>query len=403
MRDYHNYLQPDVNYSTTIQNDVTEVARFGYTSTNARETGKRIVVDKLLNIKHQLEHDYHEKPEGNKKVYFADAVTSVIEGIIVERISNKNNMTEDDIYDILDSENAIEQLEDIFKDSTDQDKNVFALYKEILNNREEYFKQVFNDSRLGDIRFNKDDNFEDDDQAEEIATQTTQDDTGSDSSNTNDDNDGTERDNSINQLNNKDGQYKDFMTHVGMSVRSYLGSIRKCNTTKMIDDKYDFDTSNELGIAEAMDINQIITVLYSNIDFTNVSDMIKSIERIAKTIPGMEGLIQMSDYLKTNDDFAYEVYRTFAKIAISKLETIADNYTIKAILSNRRADKLTSLRFEYLNSVKSTSILLDDLSSKEIWESLNTAINDYQKILTLLMTLKTLKILMRKHKLLYIK
>lgn len=171
----------------------------------------------------------------------------------------------------------------------------------------------------------------------------------------------------------------------------------------MIDDKYDFDTSNELGIAEAMDINQIITVLYSNIDFTNVSDMIKSIEHIAKTIPGMEGLIQMSDYLKTNDDFAYEVYRTFAKIAISKLETIADNYTIKAILSNRRADKLTSLRFEYLNSVKSTSILLDDLSSKEIYESLNTAIGDYQKILTLLMTLKILKILMRKHKLLYIK
>lgn len=379
MRDYHNYLQPDINYSTTIQNDATEVARFGYTSTNARETGKRIVVDKLLNIKHQLEHDYHEKPEGNKKVYFADAVTSVIEGIIVERISSKNNMTEDDIYDILDSENAIEQLENIFKDSTDQDKNVFALYKEILNNREEYFKQVFNDSRLGDIRFDKDDNFEDDDQAEEIATQTTQDDTGSDSSNTNDDNDGTERDNSINQLNNKDGQYKDFMTHVGMSVRSYLGSLRKCNTTKMIDDKYDFDTSNELGIAEAMDINQIITVLYSNIDFTNVSDMIKSIEHIAKTIPGMEGLIQMSDYLKTNNDFAYEVYRTFAKIAISKLETIADTYTIKAILSNRRADKLTSLRFEYLNSVKSTSILLDDLSSKEIWESLNTAINDYQK------------------------
>ena len=133
MRDYHNYLQPDVNYSTTIQNDATEVARFGYTSTNARETGKRIIVDTLLNIKHQLEHDYHEKPEGNKKVYFADAVTSVIEGIIVERISNKNNMTEDDIYDILDSENAIEQLENIFKDSTDQDKNVFALYKEILN------------------------------------------------------------------------------------------------------------------------------------------------------------------------------------------------------------------------------------------------------------------------------
>lgn len=384
IRDYHNYLHPDVNYTATIQNDATNVAHFGYTSVTAREKGKQIVVDKLLNIKHQLEHDYHEKPEGSKKVYFADAATSVIENIVVERVMNKTNMSQDDVYDILDADNCFEQLDNILGTSTEQDKNVLALYKEMINNREEYFEQVFNDSRLGDIRFDRNDNFEDDNQAVEIAEQETDDDTDSESINTDEDTNGTERDNSINQLNNKDGQYNNFMTHVGMSVRSYIGSLRKCNTTKMINNDYDFDISNELGIAEAMDINEVMTVLYSNIDFTNVSDMIQSIEQIANTIPGMEGLIQMSDYLKTNEDFAYEVYRTFAKIAISKLETISDGNNIKSILSNRRADKLTSLRFEYFNSVKSTSILLDDLNSREIYNSLKKEINDYAQAIDIL-------------------
>ena len=108
--------------------------------------------------------------------------------------------------------------------------------------------------------------------------------------------------------------------------------------------------------------------------------MIASIREIAKNIPGFTAFHQMADYLEENGDFAYEIYRTFGKTVISKLETIMDGDKGKSRTSNRSADKLTSLRFEYLNSAKATSILLDDISSKNIYNELYQDIQSFKSL-----------------------
>ena len=72
---YYNENHPDINYSSRIQNDATNVGHFGYNSIASREFAKRVAANFMLDFYHQLAHDFHEKLEGSKKAYFANAVT----------------------------------------------------------------------------------------------------------------------------------------------------------------------------------------------------------------------------------------------------------------------------------------------------------------------------------------
>ena len=355
---YYNENYPDVNYSSRIQNDATNVGRFGYSSIESRKFCKRVAANFILDFNHQLAHDFHEKIEGSKKAYFADAVTGRMEEIIAERLSAITNMSEDDIYEIID-EGDITKLEELFGDNTSiQNKNLLAVYKEMIANREGFFTEVFRDSRLGDIRFESDDD-----------TPTNEDENKSQTD---------DKNNSIKELNEKLGDYNNFMTHVGMGIRSYLNSLKKLNSEISFDGHYDFDLNNDLGLPDTMNDDECCAVLYSDaIDYTNVETMKLGIRNVAKNIPGFAAFHQMADYLEENGDFAYEIYCTFAKLVMSKMETIMDGDKGKTRINNRNADRLTSLRFEYLNSAKATSILLDDISSKNIYNELYQDIQSF--------------------------
>ena len=376
---YYNENYPDINYSSRIQNDVINISTFGYSSIAAREFCKRVSANFMLDFYHQLTHDFHEKIKGSKKAYFADAVTERMEEIIAERLSAITNMSEDDIYEIID-EGDIAKLEELFGDNTSiQNKNLLAVYKEMIANREGFFTEVFRDSRLGDLRF------ESDDDMSETGTYESTDEQQEGDNNTPTDEDENksqtdDKNNSIKELNEKLGDYNNFMTHVDMSVRSYLNSLKKLNSEISVDGHYDFDLNNDLGIPDTMNADECCAVLYCYGNFTNVQSMIASIREIAKNIPGFTAFHQMADYLEENGDFAYEIYRTFGKIVISKLETVLDGNNAKSRISNRSADRLTCLRFEYLNSVKATSILLDDINSKSIYEELHKDIQSFKSI-----------------------
>lgn len=376
---YYNENHPDINYSSRIQNDTTNVGHFGYNSIASREFAKRVAANFMLDFYHQLAHDFHEKIEGSKKAYFADAVTGRMEEIIAERLSAITNMSEDDIYEIIDEGN-ISKLEELFGDNTSiQNKNLLAVYKEMIANREGFFTEVFRDSRLGDLRFESDDDMSETGTYESVDEQQE----GDNNTPTDEDENKSQTDdknNSIKELNEKLGDYNNFMTHVDMSVRSYLNSLKKLNSEIGFDGHYDFDLNNDLGLPDTMNADECCAVLYSYGDFTNLKSMIASIREIAKNIPGFTAFHQMADYLEENGDFAYEIYRTFGKTVISKLETVMDGNKGKSRTSNRSADKLTSLRFEYLNSAKATSILLDDISSKNIYNELYQDIQSFKSL-----------------------
>ena len=385
---YYNENHPDINYSSRIQNDATNVGHFGYSSIASREFAKRVTANFMLDFYHQLAHDFHEKIEGSKKAYFADIVTERIEDIIIKRLSSITNISEDELFDII-QQGDFNKLEELFGDNTSiQNKNVLALYKEMIANRENFFKEVFRDSRLGDIRLDSNDDMSETYTYE--ATDEQQDENNNNLTNEEENQSQTDdKNNPIKELNEKLGDYNNFMTHVDMSVRSYLNSLKKLNSEITIDGYYDYDLNNDLGIPDTMNANECCAVLYGYGDFTNVNSMIISIREIAKNIPGFTAFYQMADYLEENRDFAYEVYRTFGKIVISKLETIMDGDKGKSRTSNRSADKLTSLRFEYLNSAKATSVLLDDISSKNIYNELYQDIQSFESLYEYSKTMST--------------
>ena len=376
---YYNENYSDINYSSKIKDDIINIGIFGYTSIAARDFAKRVSANFMLDFYHQLTHDFHEKVKGSKKAYFADLVTERMEEIIAERLSVITNMSEDDIYEIIDEGN-IARLEELFGDNTSiQNKNLLAVYKEMIANREDFFTEVFRDSRLGDLRFESDDDMSEINTYE--ATDEQQDEDSNNPANEDDNKSQTDdKNNYIKQLNEKDGLFNNFMTHVDMSVRSYLHSLKKLNSEMSFDGHYDYDLNNDLGLPDTMDAEECCAVLYGYGNFTNVASMIVSIREIAKNVPGFTAFHQMANYLEENGDFAYEVYRTFGKIIISKLETVLDGNNAKSRISNRSADRLTCLRFEYLNSVKATSILLDDINSKSIYEELHKDIQSFKSI-----------------------
>lgn len=376
---YYNENYPDINYSSKIQNDVISVDFFGYSSVSSREFCKRVTANFILDFYHQLAHDFHEKVEGSKKAYFADVVTEGIEDIIIDRLSSITNMSEEELFDII-QQGDFNKLEELFgNNAVIQNKNLLALYKEMIANRKDFFTAVFRDSRLGELRFDSKDDMSETTTYEAADEQ--QDDDNNNPANEEDNKSQTDDKNHyIQQLNEKDGQFNNFMTHVDMSVRSYLNSLKKLNSELSIDGHYDYDLNNDLGLPDTMNADECCAVLYSYGDYTNITSMITSIRDIAKNIPGFTAFHQMADYLEENGDFAYEVYRTFGKIVISKLETVMDGDKGKSRTSNRSADKLTSLRFEYLNSAKATSVLLDDINSKSIYKELYEDIQSFKSI-----------------------
>lgn len=391
IRTYYNEKHPDINFSSRIQNDSTSVGRFGYVSVASREFAKRIASNFALDVYHQILHDKHTTIDGmlkaikektgktvGKKSYVASAITAKVKKVIISRLQARG-INKDDVLKAF-KENNTSQLESWFGTRlVRQDANLMAMYKEMIGNREKFFTEVFRDSRLGDLRFSNDESIDSDNTLSNLETQDTED--NDSASNEEDNNNSSEdKDNTINNLNNKDGQYNNFMTHVDMSVRSYLNSLKKLNSSNLVQEGYDFDTNNELGIPDCMNADECCAVLYSYGDFTNLETMKQSIRDIANDIDGFAAFHQMADYLEENQDFAYEIYRTFGKIIISKMETVVEGGVGRARTSNHRADKLTSLRFEFLNSVKATSILIDDLSSKQIYDILNGKIQNYRAI-----------------------
>ena len=279
-------------------------------------------------------------------------------------------MSVDDVYDVMD-EGDIARLEELLGENPVlQDANLLAVYKEMVADRETFFTEVFRDSRLGDIRIDNSEEISEDTTYESTDEQT-EDNEGEDVSDDQNDSVNDDKNNTIKELNEKLGDYNNFMTHVDMSVRSYLNSLKKLNSGQTVDGQYDYDTNNELGIPDTMNADECCSVLYSYGDFTNVETMINSIREIANDVPGFAAFHQMADYLASNPDFAYEIYRTFGKIVISKMETVMDGGVGISRTSNRSADKLISLRFEFLNSAKATSILIDDLNSKAIFNDFN--------------------------------
>ena len=387
LQEYHNNLYPDINYSTQLNTSDSPVTRFGYDSVATREQGKKHAANFMLSAYHQLLHDQDKTIsqvlkeikdiigiDMSPKDYFANTCIAKVKDLILDRLVSKNLVTKKEALKLT-NENNIAKIEELFlKDDKLENRNLMALYKEILGNRKGFFEEVFRNNSLGELRLKKTPISED-------TTYEAIDEQLDDTSETEENNESSsdDKNNSIKELNEKLGDYNNFMTHVGMSIRGYFSSLPKLLNEEKADGKYVQDTNNAFGIADTMSAAQCIAVLYSYGNFTNRTTMIESIREIANNVPGMAAFNQFADYLEKNFNFAFEVYRTFGKAIVSKIETTDANGEFSSRTSNRTADKLTSLKFEFFNSAKATSVRSEAEHSSDMITSINTKLIDLRK------------------------
>ncbi|AXF52217.1 MAG: hypothetical protein [crAssphage sp. isolate ctcc615] len=387
VEEYYNYKHPDINFTANVQYMSTNLSKFGYGSVAARELAKRLGANQMLSVYHQILRnknttiDKYLKEESKKrgktitkKEFFASQVMNFVRKEIINRLESRGVASKQSVM-MLFKENNTAAIEQLFgKNMTIQDQNLLAVYKEILGNRVGFFNEVFRDSRLGEIRIENTQELEEDVQYEATENQLYDD---PDEGNVDEENSPTQdRGQKVDNSTEKFGDYNNYMTHVNMSVRSYLDSLKKLHSGNAINGKPDYNLDNELGIADTMNADQCCAILYSYGNFVNVDTMIQSIRDIANTLPGFAAFHEMANYLSNNRDFAYEIYRTFGKTIISKLETVIDGTNQTSRISNYAANKISALKFEYFNAAKATSVLLDEVSDS-VWRDI---LNDIKTI-----------------------
>ena len=391
VKEYYNKKHPKVNATTTIKRESTSIAVYGYSSIEARELGKRIsanfalqgYIDVSLKAKTSVDNYLKQtndklKKAGKKPISKRQLFESIIQKKIVNEITNRlvnsGRATKEEINNLIKNNDTL-GLEKLFgEDATIQDNNVLAIYKEIKANPKIYFDEVFRDNRLGDIRIQDEHIIAEDSTYDTIDEQLDKLETEEETTSEH------QKDGSISQLNNKIGEYSSFAKHVDMTIRTYFNSLSKLHSPNKNTGIPDLNKDNDLGIADTMDAAQCVAVLYSYGNFNSVGHMITSVRQIAENVPGMQAFYEFANKLEQDKDFAFEVYCTFGKTVISKIETVVKDESVSSRRSNRTADKLTALKFEYINSSKSTAIINDEDYQKQEAKILNDLIADIKTI-----------------------
>ena len=355
---YYNYFVPDGRTTVRKQNDTKSVF---YTSVADRNLGKRISAGIILRGYNRYYNVLHEGHSMETRKDYEEFCEYNMMSIVLENIANKKGLNYDDLeekyYDIYDEEGAGAAYSYIMSltqgiELSIQEENQLAMLREILTDSKAYFDEVFRDSRLANLIFKKaQDDISEDEKAAmnaETAEDTVDDDAVEDYF-----------DESFRVFDSHDGIYKTFEMHVGNNIRNYFNGLKKLKSTSKINDAYDEDTNNAIGLADNMNASQCVAVMYSSASYASVDSMIESVRRIANTQPGMEAFIKFADDLEANRDFACEVYRTFAKNVIAKTEVVNENGEIKVRVSNTASNKLDALRMEFVNTSRYNAISID--------------------------------------------
>lgn len=353
--DYYNTVISDVNYTSNIQKDSTSVGLFGYSSVDARDFAKKYVVNILFDIHYQSKYGLLHEPAKSKDDYI-DMLLTILEEELYRKINPDATVSE--LEEFFSQEDIISELDKLFEDASYQNRNLLALYKEIIADTDNFIKELFDkyNKALSSIKLG-------DNNTEDIIQETleTQEISPENSANINESVEEIEasKDLATSGIINKDNILNNTLSHLNDGIKSYLSTIPKLNSVASIQGKRDYNTSNPLGVVEYMDLHEIMNILYSgDIDYTNVDSMIESFKTIAKRVPNFAGLQIIAEDLSNieNQDIAYDLYKTFSKLSLQVMETLITDKVGEVKTNNRQSDKLTALRFEYFNSIKTTTI-----------------------------------------------
>lgn len=378
----------DVNAHTTDSTFISDVMSKGYTSTAAKSCGIRIAGNQMLMFYHDdLIKGRLDEHADDRKNNLADRVinrmlSGVAVGILINRKTKPTPAEIDNVRKQLMNINGNDfiKIEEEVAKATPQLRNQFATLKDMLSDKVKYFTQVLQtDPRLGEIRFKKDYDLS----QQEVnwnESYSIEDDEDSNIDDAADNGSNNEKDTTTARWEDN-GTKSDFTKDFSFAVRSYLSTIPKLASTEVsADGKYQYDKSNPLGMVDYMDFKAVNSAIQGDRDVTNIDSFLKKLEDIANSNKEYAGLAYLANDLRKKPDFAYKVFQIYQRSTIRKQQVRIDDNNVAPARSNSRADKLETLRLNYLNDIKSTALNIMNEDTNEILRAINEKIKAYKKI-----------------------
>lgn len=378
----------NVNEHTTDSAFISDVKSKGYTSTAAKTCGIRTTGNLMLAFYHNdLIKGRLEEHAEDRKDNLANRVINRMLGAVAKNIleARKVEATKEEIAKVRKQlmntkSNDFVKLENEVSKYTPQLRNQFATLNDMLSDKVKYFTQVIQtDDRLGEIRFKKDDDLsqQESDWSESFDIE---DDDDLNLNNAADNASNNEKDTTTARWEDN-GTKSDFMKDFSFAVRSYLSTIPKLSSTEVsADGKYQYDKSNPLGMVDYMDFKVVNSAIRGDIETTNIDVFLKKLEDIAESNKEYAGLTYLANDLRNKPDFAYKLFQVYRRRTIRKQQVRIDDNSVSPTRSNNRADKLETLRINYLNDIKSTALNIMIEDTNDILGAIKTKIDDYKKL-----------------------
>lgn len=378
----------NVNEHTTDSAFISDVKSKGYTSTAAKTCGIRTTGNLMLSFYHNdLIKGRLEEHAEDRKDNLANRVINRMLGAVATNIleARKVEATKEEIAKVRKQlmntkSNDFVKLEDEVSKTTPQLRNQFATLKDMLSDKVKYFTKVIQtDDRLGEIRFKKDDDLSQQ-EADWSESFDIEDDDDLNLNNAADNASNNEKDTTTARWEDN-GTKSDFMKDFSFAVRSYLSTIPKLSSTEVsADGKYQYDKSNPLGMVDYMDFKVVNSAIRGDIETTNIDAFLKKLEDIAESNKEYAGLAYLANDLKKKPDFAYKLFQVYRRRTIRKQQVRIDDNSVSPTRSNNRADKLETLRINYLNDIKSTALNIMIEDTNDILGAIKTKIDDYKTL-----------------------
>lgn len=364
--EFYNSRHFSVGAQTTKSKFNDVVTRFGYTSTKAKVMSNRVTGNNILTFfANDVVKGKFNKDNNNANFYANRVVSFGAVQVAKKYFENKGQkFTNKEILGLVNqilgftSDGDFEKTDDVFANASKEDKNFYAMVKEMILNKVSFFNSIYaGDSRLGMLRFKSDEAIDEkvdlDSEMESILN-------GNENDELADFNKEFDVDGTTARWDDNSGMGSNFMKGIDEDIRMILFTIPKLNDINKVDGKYNYDRSNELGTIDFIDGKKVTAAIISKISRDNITSFINSIKTIAEQNKEMSGLIKLYEDLKTNRDFAIRFRSQFVKTIMPKTETRTESDgTVRAVLSNKESNRRQSLIFSFQNNVKHTTLNVD--------------------------------------------
>lgn len=364
--EFYNSRHFSVGAQTTKSKFNDIVTRFGYTSTTAKVMANRVIGNNILTFfANDVVKGKFDKDRNNANFYANRVVSFGAVQVAKKYFENKGQkFTNKEILGLVNqilgftSDGDFEKTDDVFANASREDKNFYAMVKEMILNKVSFFNSIYaGDSRLGMLRFKSDEAIDEkidfDGEMESILN-------GDENDELADFNKEFDVDGTTARWDDNSGMGSNFMKGIDEDIRMILFTIPKLNDINKVDGRYNYDRSNELGTIDFIDGKKVTAAIISKISRDNITSFINSIKTIAEQNKEMSGLIKLYEDLKTNRDFAIRFRSQFVKTIMPKTETRTESDgTVRAVLSNKESNRRQSLIFSFQNNVKHTTLNVD--------------------------------------------